>query len=254
MSSWTQFGITWFRTMAKAQPREVELLGEAVKFDVCHSSDATEPRIDVDIHGISVVIPESESVRPAELLKQNAAWVIEKKREYDKYREQIPERRFQPGETFLYLGEPHQVVVEQRPSSSVADGTFRLAEYHVENTSVKRALETLYRRKARQRFERRAEHFAGKMEVECDQIEIRNQRTKWGSCSSNGTLGLNWRLMMSPSEIVDYVIIHELVHLREQNHNQSFWSLVAEHDPDYKDHVRWLEENSTRLIFSEDDL
>jgi len=240
--------------MAKSQSQKVDLLGDTVEFDVRHSSDATEPRIDVDIHGITVVVPESESVHPAELLKENAAWVLEKKREYDSYRDQIPERRYQPGETFPYLGEPHEVIVEQRPSSSVVDGTFRLAEYHVENTSVKRALETLYRRKARQRFERRADHFAAEMEVEYEQIEIRNQRTKWGSCSSNGTLGLNWRLMMAPPEIVDYIVVHELAHLREHNHNPSFWSLVAEHDPDYEAHALWLEENSTRLTFSRDDL
>jgi len=92
------------------------------------------------------------------------------------------------------------------------------------------------------------------MGVEYDQIEIRRQRTRWGSCSSNGTLGLNWRLMMAPSEIVDYIVVHELAHLQEPNHNRSFWSLVAEHDPEYESHATWLEENSTQLIFSEEDL
>jgi len=58
---------------------------------------------------------------------------------------------------------------------------------------------------------------------------------------------------MAPPEIVDYVVIHELAHLHESNHTSAFWSLVAEHDPDYKHHREWLEENSSRLIFSEDD-
>jgi predicted metal-dependent hydrolase len=92
------------------------------------------------------------------------------------------------------------------------------------------------------------------MDVEYEQIQIRNQRTKWGSCSTTGTLGLNWRLMMAPPEIVDYIVVHELAHLRESNHTDSFWSLVAEHDPDYEEHSRWLEENSTQLIFSREDL
>jgi predicted metal-dependent hydrolase len=240
--------------MAKAQRREIELLGESVEFEVRHSSDATEPRIDVDIHGVRVVVPESEEVRPAELLSENAAWVIEKKRRYDEYREEVPERDFEEGAVFPYLGEDCEVVVERRPSSSVVNGYFRLAEYHVENTSLKRALETLYRRKARERFEKRADYFAEKMGVEYEQIEVRNQRTKWGSCSTNGTLGLNWRLMIAPPEIVDYIVIHELAHLREPNHTDSFWSLVAEHDPKYEERARWLEENSTRLIFSEEDV
>jgi predicted metal-dependent hydrolase len=240
--------------MAKTQQREIDLLGETVEYDVRRSSDATEPRIDVDIHGVTVVVPESDEVQPADLLKENAVWVIEKKREYDAYRAEVPERNFKEGATFPYLGEQCEVVVERRPSSSVEDETLWLARHHVEDTSVKRALETLYRRKAREVFEERADHFAEQMEVEYEQIEIRNQRTKWGSCSTTGTLGLNWRLMMAPREIVNYIVIHELVHLRESNHTDSFWSLVAEHDPDYESHVTWLEENSTQLIFSDEDL
>jgi len=92
------------------------------------------------------------------------------------------------------------------------------------------------------------------MGVEYEQIEIRRQRTKWGSCSTNGTLGLNWRLMMAPLEIVDYIVIHELAHLREPNHTDEFWSLVSEHDPEYEAHAEWLTEHSAELVFSETDL
>lgn len=240
--------------MAKTQLQEIELLGNTIEYDVRFSIDASKPRLDVDIHGVTVVLPESDGRDPTQLLRDNAAWVVEKTREYDKYREQAPERRFEEGESFPYLGESYEVIVEQRPWSSVVDGTLRLAEYHVTETSVERALETLYRRNARQHFGRRADHFAEEMGVDYDQIEIRNQRTRWGSCSTNGTLGLNWRLMMAPSEIIDYVIIHELAHLREANHSPSFWSLVAEYDPGYESHSEWLAENSARLIFSKDDL
>ncbi len=240
--------------MSEVQRQEVSLLGRTVEYDVRYSPNATEPRIDVDIHGVTVVIPESKELRPTKLLKENAAWVIEKKRKYDTYKANIPERRFESGATFPYLGEQHEIIIEQRPSSSVVDGKLRLAKYHVKDTSVKRALETLYRRNARQTFERRADHYATEMGVEYEQIEIRNQRTRWGSCSTTGTLGLNWRLMMAPTKIVDYIIVHELAHLREPNHTEAFWSLVAEHDPDYEDHAQWLEENSIRLIFSEEDL
>jgi len=248
------FGTTSSRIMAKAKRRTVELLGQSVGYELRRSSDATEPRIDVDIHGITVVVPESNEVRPRELLKENAVWVIEKKREYDAYRAQVPERSYEEGATFSYLGQECEVVIERRPSSSVEDETLRLARHHIEDTSVKRALETLYRRKAREVFKERADHFAEQMGVEYEQIEIRSQRTKWGSCSTTGTLGLNWRLLMAPREIVDYIVIHELAHLRESNHTDSFWSLVAEHDPEYESHANWLEENSTQLIFSDDDL
>ncbi len=239
--------------MAKAH-QQIELLGTSLEYEVRQSSDASEPRIDVDIHGVTVVLPESSAETPVDLLRDNAAWVVEKTRKYETYRDQVPARRFEAGETFPYLGTPHEVVVEQRPSSSVVDDMLRLAKHHVEETSIKRALETLYRRNARQRFERRADHFAAQMGLEYEQIEVRNQRTKWGSCSSNGTLGLNWRLLMAPPEILDYVVVHELAHLREANHSAEFWALVAEHDPEYEAHSEWLTENSARLVFSKADL
>jgi predicted metal-dependent hydrolase len=240
--------------MPDGQPREVGMLGRDVEFEVRRSTDASEPRIDVDIHGVSVIVPDDADLRPEKLLKESAAWVINKLEKYEAYRERIPERRFEKGEVFPYLDEPHEVVVERRPSSSVVDDTLRLAEHHVEETSVKRALETLYRRKAKEQFERRADHFASEMDLNYSEIQVRNQRTRFGSCSTSGTLGLNWRLMMAPPKIVDYVVIHELAHLREADHGDSFWSLVEEYDPNCQEHAKWLDQHSIELIFSKDDL
>ncbi len=240
--------------MPEMATRETPLLGKTVSYSVRHSSEATEPRIDVDIRGVRVVLPEDSEEDPENILKENAAWVLEKKQKYDTYRKQVPDRKFEIGETFPYQDEPHEIVVEQRPSSEVSGEKFRLAEHHVEQTSIKRALETLYRRKARETFEQRADHYAAEMCVEYGQIEIRNQRTKWGSCSTTGTLGLNWRLMMAPPNVIDYIVVHELAHLRESNHTAEFWSLVAEHSPKYEQYAEWLERNSTQLIFSKDDL
>lgn len=124
------------------------LLGQDITYEVRRSTKATRPRIDVDIHRIRVVLPEESAVDAEELLQENAAWVLEQKDKYDTYRAQAPDRSFEEGGIFPYLDEPHAVVVERRPSSAVTDGTLRLAEHHVEQTSVKQALEALYRRKA----------------------------------------------------------------------------------------------------------
>ena len=240
--------------MSETVSRETTLLGKTVPYEARRSSEASEPRIDVDIQGVRVVLPEESSEDPETLLSENAAWVLEKKRKYDSFREQVPNREFADGETFPYHGDPHEIAVEQRSSSQVTDRELRLAKHHVEETSIQRAVETLYRRKAREWFEKQADHFAQKMGVEYDKIEIRNQRTKWGSCSTTGTLGLNWRLMMAPPDVAKYIVVHELAHLQEQNHTDEFWSLVAEFDSEYQKHAQWLEKNSTELIFSKEDL
>ena len=240
--------------MPETAPREATLLGESVSYEIRRSSEATKPRIDVDIKGVRVTVPDDSGVNPETVLAENAAWVIEKKRKYEDYRDQVPNREFTAGETFPFHGEPHEVVIERRSTSEVEAGEFRLAKHHVEQTSVQRALETLYRRKAREYFETQADEFAQEMSVKYERIEVRNQRTKWGSCSTSGTLSLNWRLMMAPTSVIDSIVIHELAHLREQNHTDAFWSIVAEHDPDYEDHHYWLEEHSAQLVFSDEDL
>ena len=240
--------------MPEARSREITLLGESVTYQVRRSEGAAEPRIDVDIHGVGIVLPEQSEIDPETLLAENAAWVIERKHKYESYRDDIPERRFETGAEFPYLGDPYEIVVEQRSSSIVDEEMFKLAQHHVEQTSVKRALETLYRRKARETFEKRAEYYGREMGVECEGIELRNQRTRWGSCSTSGTLSLNWRLMMAPADIVDYVIVHELAHLQEPSHDRAFWALVAEYDPEYKAHAQWLNDHSTQLIFSSEDI
>jgi hypothetical protein len=243
--------------MAKSQSsdrRTIDLLGNRIEFGVRQSSDATKPRIDVDIHGVTVTVPDSADVRPTEILRENAAWVVEKERGFEQYREEIPNRTFEAGESFSLLGTDRELVIEPARSHTITDASIRLRKSTVEQSTVKRVLENVYRREARDHFAKRADHYAEQMDVEYEKIEIRNQRTKWGSCSTTGTISLNWRLMMAPPEIVDYIVVHELAHLREKNHDDEFWSLVAEYDPEYEAHAEWLNENSARLIFTEDDL
>lgn len=240
--------------MAEPQRREIDLLGNTVEYDVSHSAEATEPRIDVDIHGVTVVVPASEEVQPTALLKENAAWVIDKQRRYDSYREQAPDRTFAAGESFPVLGDERELVIEPRHNHKLTEMSIRLRQSAVEQSSVKRVLENVYRRRAREYLSDRVDCYTERMGVGYEALELRNQRTRWGSCSTEGTISLNWRLIMAPPEIVDYLVVHELAHLTEQHHGQAFWQLVGEYIPDYKVKAQWLEENSVELIFSDEDL
>jgi predicted metal-dependent hydrolase len=237
-----------------SNPRQVTLDNEPIEYHVTRSEDATEPRIDVGIHDITVVLPVDAEIDPERLLVENGHWVLTRKQKYDSYREQMPERVFEPGETFPYLGDEHELHIEPRQKSVVTDGNIRLRQSAVDQSSVERALRNFYRREARDHLSDRLNHFATEMGIAYDGLEIRNQRTRWGSCSTNGTISLNWRLIMAPTEIVDYVVVHELAHLREPNHTEAFWQLVNEYDSEYSEHAAWLEENSARLIFSDEDL
>jgi predicted metal-dependent hydrolase len=235
---------------------EVELLGETVEYETVASEDATEPRIDVDIRGIRVVLPEGSDTTPDELLRDNASWVLEKKEKYDRYREKAPERQFKEGEMFPYLGETYEVFVEDVEEYRVRDGEIALPESEVGTPegALREALRNFYRDSAREFFREKVDDYAKKMDVEYESVAVRNQRTRWGSCSAKKNLSFNWRLVMAPEDVAEYVVVHELAHLKEKNHTKTFWRIVREYMPEYKAKADWLEKNSTELIFSEDDL
>lgn len=94
----------------------------------------------------------------------------------------------------------------------------------------------------------RVAHFASRMGVTYGRITIRNQRTRWGSCSGKGNLNFNCLLMLVPPEVLDYVIVHELCHRKEMNHSPAFWAQVEKILPDYKQRQKWLKENGSSLI------
>ncbi len=94
----------------------------------------------------------------------------------------------------------------------------------------------------------RAEYFARQMGVSFERISIRDQKTRWGSCSTRGNLNFNWRLILAPLEILDYVVVHELAHRKEMNHSERFWRLVAQVLPDYQERKQWLKENGDLLM------
>lgn len=101
---------------------------------------------------------------------------------------------------------------------------------------------------ARQVFNQKVKLFAGLMKVDYGRITIRDQKTRWGSCSAGGNLNFNWRLILAPEEVLDYVVVHELAHRREMNHSIRFWALVEEVLPDYRKQRAWLRRNGEFLM------
>lgn len=109
-------------------------------------------------------------------------------------------------------------------------------------------LERWYRRSARNEITLRLDAITRTLDVRYRKLQIRNQRTRWASCSPDtGTLSFNWRLLLAPLEILEYVIWHEVCHLLIPNHSRAFWQLVERHCPDYRTHTRWLREHGPTL-------
>lgn len=232
----------------------IHVFDETIQYDVIESDDATEPRIDVDIHGVRIILPTGSEIEAETVADENAQWILDKWRKYETHRQRAPTRSFEEGEAFPYLGDKRRLSIETTNRARITPTTFVLPATAVDERGIKNVLKELYRREAREYFQARIDHHAAEMDVDPERLEVRNQRTRWASCSVQRTLSFNWRLVMAPPDVIDYVVIHELAHLRERNHTRRFWQLVRQYDPDYEQHVEWLKENSVRLIFTEEDL
>ena len=110
------------------------------------------------------------------------------------------------------------------------------------------ALEKRYIAAAKEYFPKRAAHFQQFTGGSYDRITIRDQKTRWGSCSARGTLSFNWRLMLAPPAILDYVVVHELCHLTHMNHSAAFWQKVESVYPDYRTARKWLKDHGQELV------
>jgi predicted metal-dependent hydrolase len=113
---------------------------------------------------------------------------------------------------------------------------------------VLEAIDRWYRREARQRIEPLVEIEGERLGLEAKKVRIGNQRTRWGSCSTSGTLSFNWRLVMGRPEALRYVVVHELMHLRHHNHSRRFWNDLAAAFPDFRTEATWLRANERQLL------
>jgi len=176
-----------------------------------------------------------------EFIQNHAEW-IEKKRAEALATPPPTPRQYVPGEMFMYLGNAYPLeIVNGQKKPLLLEESFKLAESAQANAKL--VFERWYRAQARQILEERINLYVDQHGFPYKKIGITSARTRWGSCSSNGSLNFSWRLVMAPIEAIDYVVVHELVHTVFHNHSRRFWKKVETIMPDYKERKKWLQKN-----------
>ena len=122
-----------------------------------------------------------------------------------------------------------------------------IKQYSPEDIKRIQVFDNRYRNAAKEHFTKRVRHYLPLTGGTYTHITIRDQKTRWGSCSSSGTLSFNYRLMYAPPRILDYVVVHELCHLTHMNHSKDFWYMVGSIMPEYKTYRQWLKEHGQEL-------
>jgi predicted metal-dependent hydrolase len=216
------------------------------------SRRARNYRLTLRRDGIAVAtIPLRGSEREARrFVEQHREW-LERARDRQRHRPRAPQV-WAVGTHVLWRGQMTEVRIAStgvpwetsgaaaRPKVCLAADVFQVANLEGD---LRPTLEAHFARRAKVELPARTWELAAVTGVDVKHVTVRNQRSRWGSCSANGTISLNWRLVQTPEFVRDYIIYHELMHLREMNHSARFWARVAEVCPDWRDAERWIKRN-----------
>lgn len=178
-------------------------------------------------------------------VEKHAVWIAGKQTAAQMRPRLLP-KSFVDGEEFWLLGQSCSLlVVDKLPQGVDFDGRLLLA-----SGALPRAREVIikwYKAKARVVFTQRVAEHAKTMDCRPSILRITSPRRRWGSCGTSGGLNFNWKLVMAPLEVIDYLVVHEMAHLKHHGHDRKFWEFVKYFCPDYSRHQRWLKDNGYRL-------
>lgn len=173
------------------------------------------------------------------VVKNKARWIAARLRLVRPLAGPVPPKEFVTGETFLYLGRQYRLKVRTGKVEGVRLDAGQLLVETISDrgadersTRVRALLVGWYRRRAEERLAVRASHWAGRIGVAPPTVLVREQELRWGSCSSSGVLRFNWRIVQAPSRLVEYVVAHEVLHLRHPDHTRAFWAALGSVLPD----------------------
>jgi len=211
-------------------------------YSIRRSNRARRVRVAVDAHdGVQVTLPARAREREAALaVAELRPWIERRLAELHAARERLAV----PAGHLPYLGSRLAVTPEAGRLRAHRRGDALLVPGH----EPRSAIERWYRRTARSEIAPRLDEAVAALGRHYSRLTIREQRTRWGSCSTTGAMSFNWRLLLGPEEVLDYVVWHEACHLVVMDHSRRFWSLLERHRPGYRASQRWLRANGSALV------
>lgn len=217
----------------------------AIDYRVERSSRRRTVTIAVDANEVVLKAPvDTSSDRLSDVVRSRAPWILRRVWEFEELGTAPQPMEYVSGESCTYLGRQYRLKVERTPASSKPHAALRGAflvvtvgrEVRVKDCrdQVESAVTAWYRKQARRRLPERVSLYASRAGRDVPPVLIRSQEKRWGSCSSKGELRFNWRIIMAPMSLVDYVVAHEVCHLEVRNHSAAFRSLLGTILPDHE--------------------
>ncbi len=178
-------------------------------------------------------------------IQQRHAWIIAKQEHFRRKPKAAP-KQFLAGEQFLFLGQNYSLeVADDLPKAIMFNETLKISRMVLNN--AREHMFIWYKEQALIYIAQRVDEIAKANDLIYQSVKVNAAQTRWGSCGYQGSLNFSWRLIMAPPRVIDYVIVHELMHIKQRNHSRKFWQEVKSRIPDYKQDEQWLSHNSHLL-------
>lgn len=229
----------------------------SIPYELINNDKSKHIRVLMSIEGMRVSKPKRVKFDEVEnMLKSKTKWIYKHYMEFQSIKAEKHERKWQSGECILYMGSNYNIsVLEYDGLKTIVN--FRDAKFEVfvnklladeqKRSSIEIEFRKWFIRMTKKIIEERLELYCKKLGFSYNQFRIKEQKTRWGSCSKKGNLNFNWKLIMAPQWVIDYVVLHEICHLKYLNHSKEYWNMVSLYMPEHKKAQQWLKKKGMGL-------
>jgi len=234
--------------------RKIRYGNSIIQYSIIKSKRRKTSQITVDENQVIVRAPKSKSLKEIQnIMQDKAQWVFRKQLEFQKIKPSIRKISYTGGTTLPYLGK--NCLLEIKKAQKKNSIKYKAGKFLVlikGNKASKKLVKKLYedwlKIKAEKVFQTKIIKFSKKTQLVPKKILIKNLKNRWGSATNKGVVNLNSHLLKAPNDIIDYIIIHELCHLKIKNHSFRYWNLVRKFVPNFEEKKAWLEKNTKAII------
>jgi len=241
------------REKMNRQTMQIQFGAKTIPFEVIYRKRKTmEIRVEPPDR-VTVVAPQGT---PHEVILQKvygrASWIVQKLLLCRQIESRPIRREFVNGESFLYLGRNHslQLILDaslKKPAVKLYRGKFYVTTPDQDEQKIRQAMEQWYRAKTLEKVKERVAYYQRYFEQKPAAIRVKEQKKRWASCTARDELLFNWRCVMAPAPVLDYIVVHEMCHMCHKNHSKAFWDLVTSILPDYQESKEWLKKYGVRM-------
>ena len=234
--------------------RKIRYGNSIIQYSIVKSKRRKTSQITVDGNNVVVRTPSTKTLSEIRnIVKSKLQWIFKKQLEFESQKSVISKTQYVSGSKLPFLGKNYPlIIITNQEKNSIKFNYDEFKITLIQKKSSKKLIKEMYEywleKKAEKFFQKKIVKYSNLLNVSPQKLVIKNLKNRWGSFTEKKVINLNQNLMKVPSNVIDYIIIHELCHMKIQGHNHHFWNYVKKYMPNFNEKIQWLEENQNKIL------